>query len=62
MIEIEAVRDGEAWLRYQDEGQSSRLRSRADGGVDVMQVAQGVCSLGIDQHDHVWTAMDVGAQ
>ena len=61
VIEIEAVRDGEAWLRYQDEGQSSRLRSRADGGVDVMQVAQGVCSLGIDQHDHVWTAMDVGA-
>lgn len=61
VIEIEAVRDEEAWLRYEDEGQISRLRTQSDGGFDVMQIRQGMCGLGIDQHHNVWAAMDQGA-
>jgi diguanylate cyclase (GGDEF)-like protein len=60
-VEVEAVGDEEAWLRYDDEGQISRLRVLAGGGLDVMHVMKGMCGLGIDQHQNAWVAMDEGA-
>jgi diguanylate cyclase (GGDEF)-like protein len=60
-IEVEAVRDEETWLRYDDEGQITRLRAQASGAVDVMHVKKGMCGLGIDQLQNAWMAMDEGA-
>ena len=61
VIEVEAVRDEEVWLRYEDESQISRIRTRSAGGLDVMNVQDGMCGLGVDNKQNVWTAMDVGA-
>jgi diguanylate cyclase (GGDEF)-like protein len=60
-VEVEAVRDDEALLRYDDESQVSLLRAQTAGTLDVMHVQNGMCGLGVDQHQNVWAAMGEGA-
>ncbi len=60
VVDLEAVRDDEAWLGYADEGQMTRLRVAGDGTVEMLHVKKGMCVLGMDNRHRVWAEMEDG--
>ena len=60
VVDLNAVRDDEAWLSYADEGQMTRLRVAGDGTAELLHVKKGMCVLGMDDRHRVWAEMEDG--
>jgi diguanylate cyclase (GGDEF)-like protein len=60
IMDLNAVRDEEAWLGYADEGQMTRLHVADDGSAKLTHVKKGMCVLGMDSRHRVWAEMEDG--